>query len=429
MRRRIPLGWACVAVLAGALRLLAAGPLPEAWRHWRYFRAISLPPASTLRLVSVALPPEIFAHAQPDLADIRVIDDLGTGVPYARITRRGSAESVSVETTLLENSFAPGRYTQIILSAGKQPPFHNAVRIRSDETEFIEWVRVEASDNAREWRIVQPRAPIFQFEKEGHEGTQTFPYSENNARYLRIRILDGDRKFPISGATILRQTSQLAELVPWDISLMPEAHPPAGRTVWTVDAGAGNVPLAEVRFAVTAPPEFIRSVELSSSTDKQGWLSWARGEIYRYHPEGAASRLLEHLALPVPQPGPQGRYWRLEILNRNDAPLDGVTPRLYVTPPHVVFEQQPARSYRLLYDQPRIGVAHYDLEHRIDAAEEGTAVAGQAGPEEENSDYSDPRPWSERHKVVLWILLGLAVALLAYSAIRSLRRSAESSEV
>jgi hypothetical protein len=117
------------------------------------------------------------------------------------------------------------------------------------------------------------------------------------------------------------------------------------------------------------------------------------------------------------------RYWRITVVNGNDAPLPGIAPSIYMTPVHVVFEQKPGRSYRLLYGQSRAKTPEYDLVRRTDAKQENAAVVGIVGPEEDNSDYSDPRPWSEKNSYFLWIVVGLAVLLLGYSSIRSLRRS------
>lgn len=407
--------------MLGALVALGATPLPRAWSHWRYSRAIELPQVDGTRLASVVVPPNAYAHCQPGLGDIRVIDDFGAEVPHAQFIRLGSANSVELPTTLRENSFSPSRYTQLVLNTGKQVPFHNAVRIQTNQADFIEWVQVEASDDARVWRVVQERAPIFRFQKQGHEGTQTVPYSENNAFYLRVRILDGEKQFPVTGASILYQTSEPPERVPLEIGLLPDASPPVGRSGWIADFGAGTIPVAEVRFDIPGPAEFIRAVELSASADKKEWSTFARGEIYRYR---QSERVPEQLAISLPYEGPSGRYWRVEIVNGNDAPLEGVTPHFYSTPRHIVFEQQPGRSYRLVYGQYRAEAPQYDLERRLDAKQKEAAVAGQAGPEEENSDYSDPRPWTEQHNTFLWIVLGIVVVLLAYSAIRSLRRVA-----
>jgi hypothetical protein len=122
------------------------------------------------------------------------------------------------------------------------------------------------------------------------------------------------------------------------------------------------------------------------------------------------------------------RYWRVTVRNGNDAPVPRAMPTLYMTPRHVVFEQQPGRSYRLLYGQSEAKQPQYDLARRVNAKQMEAAVAAGLGPEAINTDWADPRPWTEKYDVVLWLALGIAVVLLGYSALRSLRRSAAGTE-
>jgi hypothetical protein len=433
MRRCIlPMGAMGVAVLAGFAALAADAPLPAAWKHWHYSRAIELaaPVATTgattaTQFADVVVPPDLYAHAQAGLADLRAIDDLGAEIPYVIFQRVGSSKSSTLPTTLRENSFTAGGFTQLVLDAGPHAPFHNTVRIETGETDFIEWVQVEASDDGHVWRMVQERAPIFRFLKNAHEGTQVVHYSENNAQYLRLRILDGRNRFLVSGAEILHQTTEPAELVPWEIGMIGEGKQPAGRSVWSAELGAAVPLVTEVRFDVNAPPEFIRSVNISSSADGKDWNPLQRAEIYRY-PRGEAQQ--EQLAVMVSTRWGRSRYLRVEIVNGNDAPLDVAAPKVYVTPQRIAFEPQPGRSYSLIYGQERAEAAQYDLSRRLDAKQMSAAVAARLGPEVVNADWVDPRPWTETHDIFLWVVLLAAVMLLGYAAVRSLRRSAAAPE-
>jgi Protein of unknown function (DUF3999) len=403
-----------------AISLIAAVPLPTAWAHWRYSRAIELPTVVAPQLVSVVIPQDVYTHVQPWLADIRVIDDRGEEVPFVRFTHEGAKTTKSLPTSLLENSFAPGLYTQLVLDTGSAAPFHNGVNIQTPEADFIEWIQVEASDDARTWRIVQERAPIFRFRKESRQGTQLVSYSDNNARYLRVRILDGRQKFFVTGASVVYEAVDPPERAAIVANAMLDSSAPAGKTVWQIDLGTAALNIKEVRFDV-APAEFSRTVEITTSEDGKDWFPFGSGEIYRFHQENIVR---EQLTVDVPSYTDR-RFWRVAILNGNDAPLPGVTPTLYMTPRHVIFEQLPGRSYRLLYGQELAKTPAYDLERRLDAKMMDAAAPGQLRGEELNSAWSDPRPWTEKYDVVLWLALGIAVLLLGYSAIRSLRRSAQ----
>jgi hypothetical protein len=422
------MGAAC-AVLLAAFAALADTPLPAAWKHWHYSRAIELAPLDATtgttsgrgRLAGVAAPPDLYAHTATGLADLRVIDDQGAEIPYVIFQRLGSSKSASLPTTLRENSFSAGAFTQLVLDAGPHAPFHNSVRIETGEPDFIEWVEVEASDDGHVWRTVEERAPIFRFRKNAHEGTQVLHYSENNAQYLRVRILDGDKKFPVTSAEILHQTTEPAERVPLEMALTADAQQPAGRSVWSAELGAAIPLVTEVRFDASEPPEFIRSVDISSSVDGKDWDSLQSAEIYRYR-RGDAQQ--EQLAVVVNVSRGQSRYLRVEIVNGSDAPLAVAAPKPYITPQRIAFERQAGRSYRLIYGQERAQDAQYDLVRRVNAAQLASAEAGGLGPEEVNTDWVDPRPWTETHDIFLWLVLLAAVLLIGYAAMRSLRKSA-----
>lgn len=413
------------AALLAAFTALADTRLPPAWKNWRYSRAIELAPAESMRLASVVAPEDAFRQSLERLPDLRVIDNQGQETPFVVRMREGSTNVVSTKTTLLENSFAPGRYTQIVLDLGKKAPFHNAVELQTSQTDFIEWVSVAASDDAHLWRIVQPRAPFFQFHLQYRDGANTIPYSENDAQYLRIHILDGEKQFSVAGANVLHKTVTPPERVAQSASFEKGEPSTPQRSAWIANRGAAGMPVSAVRFEVAPPVEFIRTVEIFASDDGKKWLRFAQGEIYRYYQEKVSQ---EQLVVTVPFGGAQGRYWKVEVVNGNDAPLDGTTLYLSAVPRHIVFEQQPGRDYRLLYGQSRATTPQYDLERRLATAQEDAAVAGQLGPEVVNAYWVDPRPWTETHDIFLWLVMLAAVVLLGYAAVRSLRKTTASPE-
>ncbi len=410
--------WIAAAILLAAGLTVAATPLPRAWKNWRYSRAIELPSTDSTQLAGIIVPQDAYPHAQTSLPDVRIIDENGSEAPFVRYAREGSTSSKTLPTEMIATSFVPRMFTQAVLSVGAPAPFHNAVEIETAETDFIEWVSVEASDDAKVWRIVQDGAPIFRSRKESREGTQSVSYSQNNARYLRVRILDGGKKFPVSRANVSYKTVEPPERSSMEAVITAERAAHAADNAWRVDFGTPALNVREVRFAVN-PAEFDRAVEISTSEDGAQWSSFARGEIYRFRRGDAAE---EHLAVAVPN-DTTSRYWRITIANGNDAPLPGVVPYIYMTPAHIVFEQQPGHSYRLIYGQSRAQAPEYDLARRTDAKQEDAAVVGNVGPEEENPDYADAKPGTEKNRYFLWIVVGLAVLLLGYSAIRSLRRN------
>jgi hypothetical protein len=414
MRRILSLSLFFAALAAAAF----AADLPDAWRSWRYSRAIESARSGILNYVT--LDREVFAHSGNYLADLRVIDDLGNEQPYeVRNLLAPPAQNVVLPSALRENSFVPGQFTQVIVDIGDRAGFHNSLRVQTPESDFINWVEIKASDDAHLWRIVNLRAPISRFRRENLDGSQTIHYSENNARYLRLRIEEPAHQFPVTGVEVFasqgarKEPSAAVQLVALQT---PDSASVPLQTRWTIDLGSSTIPVAELNFEVDQP-EFYRAVRILTSMDEKEWQSAGGGEIYRYT---AGGKTEESLRVRCSE-SRGARYFRAEILNGNDAPLSSVRMSLAMSLRFVLFRPRENRAYRLLYGNARASAPQYDFARTLRIQPNEELLHLSLGPEELTANYADPRPFTERHPNLLWLALGLAIVLLGYAALRALR--------
>ena len=421
MKQRLVLSFAILAAFAGAT---IAVDLPSAWRAWRYSRAIQTSPVASPIFCNVHVAPGVYPHSDNFPADLRIIADNGAEIPYSLAAENGGTKTESRHAELRENSYVPGQYTQVLLDLGKDAAFHNAVKVETPESNFINWVEVAASDDTRVWRVVKTRAPISRFRQENLEGNQTVHYSQNNARYLRLRVMETARQFPVTGADVYfigEMIEPVRESVP--VNLVGDSSAPQLVTRWSADFDSAIYPVSEIVFD-TPQPQFFRAVRVQTSADGKDWNFSCAGEIYRYK---VGDKLEESLRVPVQRlyGAPGQRYWHVEVLNQNDAPLEAISARLLMNTRTLYFEQKPGRSYRLIYGNARAETPHYDLERlvSVEAKIKSAVLQAELGPEELTANYADPRPFTERHPNVFWVALGIAVLLLAYAAMRSLKPS------
>jgi hypothetical protein len=111
----------------------------------------------------------------------------------------------------------------------------------------------------------------------------------------------------------------------------------------------------------------------------------------------------------------------ITIDNGDDPPLacDRIQPQ--VLERRLYFEPQAKTSVTLYYGDAKLAAPVYDYAKFFH--EDANAPQAQLGAEFQNAAYTgrpDDRPWSERHRVVLWAAMLLAVAVLAFLAIRGL---------
>jgi hypothetical protein len=417
-----------VIVLVAAVLAALAVPVPDVhqappWQDWKYARPIELPanhstaPAaqSPTELIRFALPGVMYGQAQPDLEDLRVIDASGVQQPFAIDQFAVRTEVLRHDATMSEQGFVAGRYSQAVADVGTAEDMHDVLTIETDADQFSTWVEVAASDDERTWRIVRQRAPIFRFRADGFEGSLDVRFDRTRSRWLRIRVLDPSKAFPITGCSVADVVEAKPDLVTVAGDLRPDRRSPAKQTRVTVDLGSAGIPASEVRFAI-ADKAFHRAVAVLSSADGTNWNDVYDCEIYRDDLGGAS--------LSFGFPEGRGRFWRLVVFNRDDAPLQGLRASLLATPRYVSFRARAGTHYRVIFGNPRAAAPEYDFASSTSAEERVHAPLATLGRYGEAMNPTAPliaRPWTETHAGIVWAALLLAVIVLAWIALRAMR--------
>jgi hypothetical protein len=421
-------------LLAALSATTFATDLPSAWRPWRYSRAIIGVPAELRDPVNLHLPWDVFIHSEDHGVDFRILDESGREIPFFLGSSQGGEPRMVVRPSqILERSFAPGQFTQLVIRVTDRPPldeshgvtldqlqaepWFNTYRISTPENDFMYWVETAVSDDAHEWRIVDARSPISRFRKHQLEGNQTVQIEGySNQRFLRLRIFSDDHQFPVDNVEVLSQDSKSnpgRTPIPGVLRQDSSADPTESR--WSADLGTSNLPVSEVVFS-TPQLEFYRAVRVSTSEDGQEWNYRCSGELYRFRQD---QNLKEALRIVFPEVF--ARFWRIEIVNANDQPLANIHIELTGLPRGLTFPLEPGHSYRLLYGNQKAASTQYDFVRVFGRPEKKVLLLAQLGPEELTSNYTDPRPFTERHPNLLWFALAIAVVFLGYAALRALR--------
>lgn len=420
MQRTLFISLTFVALAAASF----AADVPQAWRHWAFSRVIH--PQDSSATARVTLPTDVLAHSENHLADLRIIDDQGAEVPYVLGDRQSPAFTHSESLQIRENSFVPGKFTQVLLEFPSNSTFHNTIRIETPESDFMNWVEVAASDDTHLWRIVRAHAPISSYSSENIAGNLTIHFSENTARYIRLRILNTTHLFRVTGVAVLpldEQEQKLVSLHPIFSPTEEDSSPTHKTTQYATDISSTSLPIAGVSF-LTSQQEFYRAVRISGSVDGKEWLHIASGDIYRYK---SSTQIEESLQVRFPEVWGY-RYWRVEILNGSDLPLTSLELSLGYVERYVVFQPKAQRTYSLLYSNPRAAAPIYDLQRTLDSHTRDSAsiaILDEEGTISNHIGPKDERPFSERHPRLLLLALAIAVFILGWSALRALRTPPE----
>jgi Protein of unknown function (DUF3999) len=346
------------------------------------------------------------------------VNSSGEGIPYVLLGRRASGNREEHAARVIENSFVVNQYTQVIGDLGENHANYDRLRVETSRPDFIVWAEVALSEDAKTWRVVEPRAPIARFRSRAVDGTQTIPFQGLSSRYLRVRIADSSAQFPVSGISVLREESfETVRTREVAAAFRQEKSSDPTETIWSTTLASMNQPISELQIT-TDTPEFYRAVRISGSNDAQEWSYWGSGVVYRYTQGNQTRELLQ-----VDFPETTGnKLLRVEVINGNDEPLANLQLSLASVPRVLAFKQVAGQQYRLIYGNEKALRPQYDLGHYFDAGPAKPVYRILVlGPEEETANYRDPRPFTERHPELLWSALATAILLIGFTAIKALR--------
>ncbi|MDH3254158.1 MAG: DUF3999 domain-containing protein [Acidobacteriota bacterium] len=429
MRGRVGFGLALMAVVSAAV----ATDLPRRWRNWSHFRPISIDdsgePLQAKELVGIELPETLFEVARSDLSDVRIVDDAGNEVGYAVFANRRGSEVKWRAAEMSDAGFVRGSFTQVVADTGEDGTVHNAVEVTlpEDVGEYFAWVEVAASEDRETWRIVRAKAPLYRFSDRGHRHPVQLRYRRAHDRWVRLRILEAEEEVEVEKLRVAEQVEDASELRRIRRRLARRADSPAGESWWEP---IGEMPLVRISGirVQTARDEFHRPVTVSVSDDGKTWRQIGAGQIYRYRfgeeaKDGSGDSDAEKLrqSLEIEFREAESPLWRVTVLDRGDPAIDDLAVMLVRNPSRVVFRPKAETSYRLVYGNHRAEAPEYELASITTREEQASARPAVVGLEQANDAYVSPDPFTERHPVIMWVALGLAVLVLAGLALRSLR--------
>lgn len=394
---------------------LAASPSPRPAHE----RAIIVPQPGK---VFVALDRFVYEEARVDLADLRILDEAGSHVPFLLEEFREDPDPNLRQPRFLKRRFVRGESASVTLDFG-DPLLKSGLVLSLSGQSFRRRIMVEGRNkHERAWATLTDSAYVVAIPGPSPARYETVSLPENNDRYLRLTAFhDPDDPGRIEflqvwarpeGRRRARELSLVpAQLTQAEIQEQRETH-------ITVDLGARHQPFRALAVDVT-DREFFRGVVLEGLREGGGMvqgrapppISWAKlghGSLYR---TSQGQRLCEQLRVDI---SGRERVVRLRIANLGDRPLEIRDVRVMAPLERLVFSAGAGRSYRLTYGVPELGPAEYDIQKTVrdPAVWIAQAIEGALAPPVRNVSPPQRIPWTKRHPRILWGGLVAIVALL-----------------
>ena len=397
-----------MTVLAVAFVFAAPGNYEASIPYFTEMRdvTISAPDHQSYIVVDQAL----WSHARSDLADIRLYDGQ-TQVPYVLKEQRGSTSSVEQPVKILNLGSVAG-HTEFDLDLGAIPEY-NRIRLQLAAKNFVATAQVEGrNDLSQRTGTKLGKSILYDFTRESLGASFVLKLPASSFRYLHVSVNQGVRPADVQGALVSNvQEIKAAWTDAGKCSLNSQSQ--NRDTVFDCSPAAG-VPVDRVLFQLPSNRvNFRRKV----TVEEDGQVA-ARGEISRIRmTRGGQSVVSENLGVDLS--GIRHKAIKVTIENGDDTPLPLEAAQLLSVERRIYFDPAGKTALTLYSGDEKLGPPSYDYAEFFHQDPE--ASEARLGPAQHNPAYTgrpDDRPWAERHPVVLWLAMVLAVIELAALAIR-----------
>jgi hypothetical protein len=414
-----------IKISAGLLLLAVAAASPQI-KYFRYERPVQKSSGQSCMVLDAGL----YAHAAPQLADLRLYRD---GAETPLVIRADSAVESAEKTIPLLNVGSRGGQT--VFDANLPDGHYSDVQLGVTGQNFIATVTVTGSQTetgSAETRIGSYTIFDLTGQKLGRSTVLHLPQSD--FRYLHFRIKGPLSPDSVTGLTVIRQPVSQPK---YNTVVETSSITQKGRSSTLEFTVPAHVPVDRIAFTPGASPaQFSREVSImvapvdespsaNRSQPRQQVMSY--GSLLRVHSIQNGQRIdEERLSVEAPW-ADYGKpaKWTISIENGDDAPLQMNSVRLQMLQRSLCFEAEGGSSYALYYGDAALEAPSYDYARLFTLQANASRIT--ASPEELNPAYQprpDTRPFTEKHPALLWIALAAVIALLGAVAVRSAKPAA-----
>ena len=365
------------------------------------------------------IPPAVYDESKRDLSDIRVFSAGGKETPYIIWNRTGYWSSETLSAEVLNKSYIPNERSTFTLDLGGEYFKTNRLKILTSSIDFARIVTIEGSPDNRNFVTIKNDAYIFDFTTEhGASGTE-ISYPTTDYRYLKVTIWDdGEEPLENLGGEISIVEETKGETTTLKSVIKEEGQNKDDMTTEIViDLKYRNIPSDTIILEVENE-NFSRDLHiLAGNADDP----YEYDEVWNDHIYSIRTTKFARKRLTIEYPEVQGRYLKLIIENRDDAPLNIKSIEVKGTPKKVTFLAEPGVSYYLYFKNRSANAPYYDIEDTFSYVDTESISRWTLGNVDDNPDYiptTHDVPFSERHPWILWGTIVFMVVVLGGIIIR-----------
>ncbi len=377
---------------------------------------------------------EIYNVARGDLGDIRLVGEDGEQIPYVLARPKDVTKTIRYTPSIINRSTGENLSALVTLDFGKQT-VKTSIEVKTGGNNFRRAVKVEGSNDNVEFFTLVEQAYVFAIGDERDRRFNSIDLPANDYRYLRISVepMATEKESPvINEVEALKTEKSPVERQVIELAEMEHHEEKINSSVYVYDTGYLNLPITEIKadifdesfyryVTVEGRDSATRKVEVYSEDNRQRfkdievrWKGILSNTIYRYITENG--KKFEKLVLHIPPGGHVYRYLKITIKNYDDKPVIISSVSAKMIAHRIVFESDGSSEPILYVGAEDSKKPQYDLARRLSKPLEvnaGTAILGNIS---DNPLFGQaeakPLAWTEKHKVLLLIVMGTMAVIL-----------------
>ena len=383
---------------------------------WQFSKGIEAGTAQANDYIRVSLDGQTFHRSLRSLADLRIVDDKGSEVPYALYEEREKTTEEQFRPKVFDQAVLPGKYSTLTLDLEREIA-NNTLTLKIKSQNFKRRAEIAGSQDGKQWFVLKNDAYIFDFSGEQKVQVTTVKYPEHRYRYLRVRVWnEKESPLEIEGASLSLVTTTTPRRIVHPSTLLSRAEDSKLKaSVAVLDLSYEKLP-SDFLTIETPEQNFSRRAEILGSNDQKTWQSLLQSDLYRFR---TAKYSVEKKTLHFPEA--RHRYLKVIVYNQDDPPLKLEAFEVQGIEKDLIFQFQPDRQNSLYYGSPNAQAPKYDIERVKSYLSLDSLPRARLGGESENRDYrpsSPMRPWTETQPILFWVVLILLVTGLGSYILR-----------
>jgi len=390
----------------------------------------------------LTLTPDIYNAARLDLGDIRLVDSHGEQVPYVLAKPQDTTESLKYQPAIINRSTNAENAAMVTLDF-RTKVVKNSIEVVTGGNNFRRAVKTEGSNDNVEFFTLVEQAYVFAINHSRRFEQVDLPL--NDYRYLRISVwpMTTEEESPvIDEVKAFKVKKKFADRQPVEMVQVEHSEDEKGNSsVYVYDLTHRHLPISEIELDVADDAFYrcvtlegrdtaTRKVKIDSEDSRQrfkevevSWESVINDTIYRYTEANGQKR--ERVVLRVPSNRRCYRYLRITIKNYDDKPLIIRSVSARMIPHRIVFTAGDNGAPTLYVSSAKAASPRYDLVHRLSKPLQVEARPAIVSAIIDNPLFGKaeqkPVPWTERHQVLLLIIMVVVALVLAGLILKSLK--------